>query len=114
MKPAAAAAGIWHRLISISCWCVHNERLSSQDSFLDTVTSRWNKQLCQMMLPSGKASVFDSLHAALAWFRPGKLTNELLRKLGQWVPEFMSSAPRTAEVPPMGRRFRLRATLSAG
>jgi hypothetical protein len=40
-------------------------------------------------LPSGKAAVFDSLQAALARFRPGKLTNELLRKLRQWDPEFI-------------------------
>jgi hypothetical protein len=40
-------------------------------------------------LPSGKAAVFDSLDDALGWFRPGKLTNELLKKLGRWDPEFI-------------------------
>jgi hypothetical protein len=38
---------------------------------------------------SGRAEAFDSLENALAFFRPGKLTNELLRKLGRWGPEFI-------------------------
>jgi hypothetical protein len=39
--------------------------------------------------PSGKAAVFDSLESALAWFRPGRLTTELLKKLGKWGPEII-------------------------
>ena len=39
--------------------------------------------------PTGKAAVFDSLEAALGWFRPGRLTTELIRKLGRWDPEFI-------------------------
>jgi hypothetical protein len=29
-----------------------------------------------------KAAVFDTLDAALAWFRPGKLTDSIRRQLG--------------------------------
>lgn len=39
--------------------------------------------------PSGKVAVFDSLEGALAWFRPGRLTTELITKLGRWDPEFI-------------------------
>ena len=38
---------------------------------------------------SGKAAVFGNLESALAFFRPGRLTNELLKKLGRWDPEFI-------------------------
>lgn len=38
---------------------------------------------------SGKAAVFHDLESALAFFRPGRLTNELLKKLGRWDPEFI-------------------------
>jgi hypothetical protein len=38
---------------------------------------------------TGKAQAFASLEEALAWFRPGRLTTELLKKLGRWDPEFV-------------------------
>jgi hypothetical protein len=38
---------------------------------------------------SGKAAVFDSLDDAFSWFRPGRLTNALLRQAGRWGPEFI-------------------------
>jgi len=37
----------------------------------------------------GNAKDFDSLAEAKSWFRPGRLTNELLRQLGDWDPEFI-------------------------
>ena len=36
-----------------------------------------------------KAAVFDSRKNALGWFRPGRLTNQLLEKLGLMEPEFI-------------------------
>jgi hypothetical protein len=39
--------------------------------------------------PTGKAAAFDSLDDAVAWFRPGGFTAELLKKLGRWEPEFI-------------------------
>jgi hypothetical protein len=35
----------------------------------------------------GKAEVFDTLDAACDWFRPGRLTTELMKQLGRWEPE---------------------------
>ncbi len=39
--------------------------------------------------PNGKAQAFETLDEALAWFRPGTLTTELLRHLGRMEPEFI-------------------------
>ena len=36
-----------------------------------------------------KAEVFDTREDALGWFRPGRLTNQLLEKLGLMDPEFI-------------------------
>lgn len=38
---------------------------------------------------SSKVAVFDTLDDAFAWFRPGRLTNELLKQAGRWGPEFI-------------------------
>ena len=37
----------------------------------------------------GKAGDFDTLDDAIAWFRPGPLTNELMRQLVRWQPGFI-------------------------
>lgn len=36
-----------------------------------------------------KAAVFENWEKALGWFRPGRLTNKLLDKLGLMDPEFI-------------------------
>ncbi|HTE40654.1 MAG TPA: hypothetical protein VK629_07485 [Steroidobacteraceae bacterium] len=36
-----------------------------------------------------KAAAFANINEAIAWFRPGRLTIELLKKLGHWNPEFI-------------------------
>jgi hypothetical protein len=38
---------------------------------------------------NGKAAVYEDLDSAITFFRPGRLTNELLKKLGRWDPEFI-------------------------
>ena len=37
----------------------------------------------------GKAESFDTLEAALAWFKPGRLTDGLMGQLGYFKPEFV-------------------------
>ena len=38
---------------------------------------------------SCKVDVFDNLDGAINWFRPGRLTVQLLKQLGRWGPEII-------------------------
>ena len=47
---------------------------------------------------SGNAAVFDTLDEGLAWFRPGKLTTSLLKKLGRWDAEVLHESAATGAI----------------
>jgi len=47
---------------------------------------------------TGKAAVFNELDSAIAWFRPGKLTTALLKKLGRWDAEVLEESASAGDI----------------
>lgn len=57
--------------------------------FLDALIAAIARHARVSTTISSKVDVFDTLDDAFAWFRPGRLTNELLKQAGRWGPEFI-------------------------
>ena len=57
--------------------------------FLDLLIHAIERHAAANSVLSSKVSVVDSLDDAFATFRPGRLTNELLRQAGRFGPEFI-------------------------